>query len=351
MDVGTGAEDDLGVPTPHGSANPAEMVIELEAFSARTSIGSVVVGANLRTIISESLAFIHINAFLGIIGVDDVASIAKTQIASIRKIIAPVLAASASTFNFIIASALFMAASFVGLITTIVTEVTNLAAIDAIAIGTFEVAENVGAASRPICAKGHIILVRSVAAIIFAIANVVPRDAFEIVTLELVNVVASEGPTKFFFLIASVPAIIPTIAKIIVIHAQVVVTFEFLFTAEFSVGVPWTTSNFIAQIQAIAFTITFQFGFDAMTRSTLEFAGTSMTFASDLVTSISAIIVMIAPPTIGNTLVISALKFRFGTISKPSTASILIFVGIVSAIVFKVTQPTSEKSKLKKHFK
>ena len=301
------------------------------------------VGANLRTIISESLAFIHVNALFRIVGINDVASIAQTQIASIRKIIAPVLAASSSTFDFIIASAFFMAASFIRLITTIVTEVANLATIDAIAIGTFEVAENVGAASRPISAKGHVVLVRSVATIIFAIANVIPRDAFEIVTLELVNVVASEGATKFFFLIASVPAIIPTIAQIIVIHAQVVVTFEFLFAAEFSVGVPWTTSNFIAQIQAIAFTITFQFGFDAMTRGTLEFAGTSMTFTSDLVTSISAIVIMIAPPTIGNTLVISALKFRFGTISKPSTASVLIFVGIVSTIVFKVAQPTSEK--------
>ena len=219
MDVGTGAEDDLGVPTPHSSANPAEMVIELEAFSARTSIGSVVVGANLRTIISERLAFIHINALLGIIGVDDVASITKTQIASIRKIIAPVLAASASTFNFIIASALFMTASFVGLITTIVTEVTNLAAIDAIAIGTFEVTENVGAASRPIGTQGHVVLVRSVTTVIFAIANVVPRYAFEIVTLELMNVVAGEGPTKLLFLIASVPAVIPTVAKVIMINA------------------------------------------------------------------------------------------------------------------------------------
>ena len=157
------------------------------------------------------------------------------------------------------------------------------------------------------------------------------------------NVVAGEGPTKFFFLIASVPAIIPTIAKIVVIDAQVVVTFEFLFAAEFSIGVPRTTPNFIAQVQTVAFTVTFQFGFDTMTGGTLEFAGTCMTFASDLVTSVSAIVVMIAPPSIGNTLVIAALKFRFGTISKPSTASVLIFVGIVPTIVFKVAQPTSEK--------
>ena len=34
VNVGPGAEDDLGVSTPYGSANSAEMVIELEAFSA-----------------------------------------------------------------------------------------------------------------------------------------------------------------------------------------------------------------------------------------------------------------------------------------------------------------------------
>ena len=110
-----------------------------------------------------------------------------------------------------------MTASFVRLVTAIITEVANLATINAITISTFEVAENVGATSRPIGTQGHVVLVGPITTIIFAVANIIPRYTFEIGTLEFMNVVASEGPTKCLFFIAAISAIISSVAKIIMI--------------------------------------------------------------------------------------------------------------------------------------
>jgi len=108
-----------------------------------------------------------------------------------------------------------MATSFIRCITTVVAKITNFAAIHTISIGTFEITKDIGTRSWTIGAHGHIILVRAVTTIVIAITNIVPGDTFEVVTLEFVNIIASEISTTFFSFITSITTIVSSVAKIV----------------------------------------------------------------------------------------------------------------------------------------
>ena len=76
VNVGADGKDHFGVSTRDGSADSTELITEPESIPTRTGVGAIVIGTNLRTVISKRLAFVDINTFFGIAGIDHKSSIA-----------------------------------------------------------------------------------------------------------------------------------------------------------------------------------------------------------------------------------------------------------------------------------
>jgi hypothetical protein len=141
MNFISSAKKQLGLRALDCTADPAEVIAELEPISTRAVIRSVSIGANLRAIVPERLALVDIKAFLGIGRIHDVSFVAKAEISALSQVVASVFTASASSTDFILTFADFMAASFISVVSTIVAQIANLGTIHAITIGTFEIAE------------------------------------------------------------------------------------------------------------------------------------------------------------------------------------------------------------------
>lgn len=63
-------------------------------------------------------------------------------------------------------------------------------------------------------------------------------------------------------------------------------------------------------------------------------------FAADLVAAVAAVVVVVASPPAGNAFVVGALELGFRAVSVFSGTGFFVFVCIVSAIVFKIAQPS-----------
>jgi len=76
MNVGAYRKDHFGVSTGSGSTNSTELITEPETVPTGARVGAIVIGTNLRTVISKRLAFVNINTFFGIAWIDYESSIA-----------------------------------------------------------------------------------------------------------------------------------------------------------------------------------------------------------------------------------------------------------------------------------
>lgn len=213
---------------------------------------------------SKGLAFVNIDALFGIVRIDNVASIAKTEISSARQIIASMLTASTRAFDLVLAFSFLVASSFVGVVSAVVAQVADLAAVHAVAVGALEIREDVGAASRSVGAQSHIVFIASVSAVVLAVAHVVPRDALEVVALVLVHFVAREASAEVFGFVTSVAAVITAIAEVVVVDAKVIAALELVLGAVFAVGEPRLAAELVAEVETISFAIAAKFFFDTV---------------------------------------------------------------------------------------
>ena len=146
-----------------------------------------------------------------------------------------------------------------------------------------------------------------------------PRDAFEVVALELMNFVTSKTFTKLCILIRPVTAIVPTITQIIVFNAQMIFALKLVLPTVPTIRIPRTTSQFIAQIKTVSFTIAFKIFLDTVPRLALEFSGgTGVVGALGLVRPVAAVVVVVALPPAGDTLVVGAPELGLGTLAVPT---------------------------------
>ena len=76
VDVGAYGKDHFGVSTRDGSTDSTKLIAEPESVPTRTGVGAIVIGANLRAVISEGLAFVDIDTFFGVAGIDYKSSVA-----------------------------------------------------------------------------------------------------------------------------------------------------------------------------------------------------------------------------------------------------------------------------------
>lgn len=159
MDFFASRENQLGLAALDSPAHPAEPVAQLESVTTRARVRSLEIRADVRAIMAESGALIHIIAFFGVIRIHDVASVAKAQIASIVEVIAPVLTASTRAFDFFVARSDLVAASLISIVSTIIMQIANFAAIHAISIGALVIRKQVGARALTVSAKRHVIFV------------------------------------------------------------------------------------------------------------------------------------------------------------------------------------------------
>jgi hypothetical protein len=221
--------------------------------------------------VTERQALIHVDALFRVPFVDDVAAVAETKIAgAVGQIVATVLAASAGSLDLILTPAGLVAALLVGPVAAVVLQVTDLRPVDAVAVAALEVAEQVGAGSRPVGAEGHVVLVRPVAAVVLAVADVVPRNALEVVALELLDLVAGEVLAQLLRLVRLVAAVVLAVAEVVVVDADVILALVLVLGTVAAVGEPRRAVLFIGQVGAVAFAVALELGLDAVARITLE---------------------------------------------------------------------------------
>ncbi len=177
-----------------GLAHSAELVAQRKSTPARASVGPVHVGADVRAVVAKVCALIHVEAALGVVGIDDVTSVAQAKVATSGQIVAPVLAsASASVLSRgVLTRSLLVAALLVGSVAAVVFQVADLVPLNALAVGALEVGKDVGTGSGAVGAEGHVVLVAAVAAVVLAVAHLELRDALVVVALELLYLVTGK---------------------------------------------------------------------------------------------------------------------------------------------------------------
>lgn len=118
-----------------------------------------------------------------------------------------------------------VAAQFVRLITTIVSKVAQLPAVDTLLVGTLELVIEI-AHTRSLRTQRHIILVTAVTAIINAIADLVACNAPMIGTLEASQRVTIEVRTHLGRFVRIVATVIGAVANVRHGHTQMIVALE-----------------------------------------------------------------------------------------------------------------------------
>jgi hypothetical protein len=88
--------------------------------------------------------------------------------------------------------------------------------------------------------------------------------------LELLDLVAGEVLAELLAFIGLIAAIIFAVAEIVVVDADVVLTLVLVFCAVTSAWISWRTVLFVRQISTIPFSVAFEFGLDAMAGVALE---------------------------------------------------------------------------------
>ena len=271
VDFFSGAEQKLRFRGLVGAANSAELIRQSESFNARAGVRAVHVGAGLSAVVTEGETLVDVDAFLRIVFVHHVTAIAEAKVAgAVGQVVAPVLTTSSSSFNFVFATSGLVTTLFVGPVSAVVLQVADLGAVDAVTVGALEVAEQVRARSGSVCAEGHVVLVRTVATVVFAVADVVPGNALEVIALELLDLVAGKVLAEFFRFVRVVAAIVLSVAKVSVVDADVVLALVLVFGAVSAVGISRRAILFVGQIRAIPFTVALQLGLDAVAGVALE---------------------------------------------------------------------------------
>ena len=93
----------------------------------------------------------------------------------------PVLAAPSPPLHLCVAGSLGVAAPLVAVVAAIVLAVADLVPLDAVVVGALEVGEDVGADLGPVGAERVVVLVAAVAAVVHAVAHQEARDALQLI--------------------------------------------------------------------------------------------------------------------------------------------------------------------------
>lgn len=88
--------------------------------------------------------------------------------------------------------------------------------------------------------------------------------------MEFLDLVAGEVLAELFAFIRLIAAIIFAVAEVVVVDADVILALILVLRTITSARIPWRTILFVGQIRTISFSITFEFGLDAMARVALE---------------------------------------------------------------------------------
>lgn len=332
------------VPGTWRLANSRNVIHRIESRVTSAFVRPFKIDANLRTVVTQRDAFIDILANLWILFRGDITTIARTDVATARQILATVFTSAIAGFR---ARAGRMTAPFVRLVFTIVLQVANQFFWHAVAVGAGELLVGI-AGFGSLGAERHVIFVRAVLAVVVAVANLPTQNAPTVVALEPIATAAFIR-AFFRFLVRIVTAIVDAVAAILDINTHVIVAFETFGWTVFSIWKTRWTVRFVGGIQvAVPFSIAAELLRDAMTTLALECSiCASETFASDLIRSISTVAVVIATVTARNAFSIrSAAEFRGGTFTVLVAAKFIVFIITVGAIVFKITGPAARNAAL-----
>ena len=180
------------------------------------------------------------------------------------------LTSSSRSFDFILATSDLVTTLLVRPVAAVVVQVTDLTPVDAVSVVTLEVAEQVRARPRSVGTQGHVVFIRAISTIVLSVTNVESGDALEVVTLEFLNLVAGEVLAELLAFIGLIAAIVFAVAEVVVVDADVILTLVLVLCAITSSWISWRTILFVGQIRTISFSVTFEFGLDAMARVALE---------------------------------------------------------------------------------
>lgn len=150
--------------------------------------------------------------------------------------------------------------------------------------------------------------------------------------------------------IGVIAAIVGAVAEVRWRHAQVVIALVTRLWTIPPIREPRWAIHFIGHVSAISVAITPEVRSNAMSRSALERSILALeSFAVQLVRVITAIVLVVATPTLGDALSVVAQELRFGALSVFALALRFGLIGTITAIISKIALPLSgevEKYKL-----
>lgn len=153
------------------------------------------------------------------------------------------LTASTFAINLFLAPARIVTAPLVTSVSAIVLKITNVISRDTAVVGTFEFREDAWARSRG--TDGHVVLIAEIVAMLHPVAHLIPRNAFVVVALELLDFVACEVFTQLWSFVTSVTAVIYLVAEVTLSDAQLVITCELIVGTIFAIWITRRTSQFV----------------------------------------------------------------------------------------------------------
>lgn len=290
-------------------------------------------------------ALVNVTALLPVIRLYDVPGETVTDVPTARDVQALVLTTAAIQIR---TSVRVMTAQLIRTVSAVIGKVAELRPIHALLVRTGKLREGVaGFLFRR--AQCDVVLIGSIATIVHSVADLIPSDAPVIRTLESAQSVTVEVRTNRWGFIGVIAAIVGAVAEVRWRHAQVVIALVTRLWTIPSIREPRWAIHFIGHVSAISVAITPEVRSNAMSRSALERSILALeSFAVQLVRVITAIVLVVATPTLGDALSVVAQELRFGALSVFALALRFGLIGTITAIISKIALPLSgEVEKLK----
>lgn len=234
-----------------------------------------------------------------------------------------------------------MAAQLIRSVATIVRIIANLRPINAPTIRALVLRIQI-ARFRMRRTQCHIVLVRTVAAIVHTVADLIARHATAARALEPAQCVAIEVRAYRRRFVGIVAAIVGPIAQIRRRYAQIVGALESRFRTISAAREARRTIGLVGHIATVAIAVATEIRGNAVTGRALERTVLALeTLAVQFVGAVAAVVFVIATPATRDAFAVAAAELRFGAFAIVTLAEGVRFVGAVAAIVGEVTRPLS----------
>lgn len=178
----------------------------------------------------ESCAFVDVLAYFRVIFGSDISTVARADVAAARQVLTPVFAATIAGFR---TGAGRVTSALVRLIFAIVLQVADKFFGNTVAVGAGKLRVRI-ARLRALRAESDVVLIRTILAIVVAIANLPTQNAPSVVALESIPT-ATFVLAFLWFLIRIVSTIVYSVTTTLQVNADVVVAFESLRRTVFSI--------------------------------------------------------------------------------------------------------------------